>query len=271
MGKTAFDGQRQNVFMLAPESLVLITDETNPMYDPRVKMPLKPDFIASIEEHGVMVPIVVRKEGDQAVVVFGRQRTRAAIEVNKKRVKAGLEPMTVPVYQRKGGDADLYECSLAENWQRMAANPMADAEKMAKLVNGGRSVEQIARQAGVSVATVRNRLDLLELSPVVRKLVSCGDLSPTAAVKLSGLDSDAQCKQAKTLVEKGGTVNDALDSVREAKKTRRAKAPSSVAPIRRRKEIEEQAKAFEAMSERKRGTIDPLNVIRWVLGEEVTF
>ena len=268
MGKTAFDGTRQNVFMLAPESLVIIMDKTSPFYDPRVELPLDEDMIAGIMEHGVIEPIIVRKEGENAVVVEGRQRTRSAVEANRRLVKAKRDPITVPCYQRKGTDADLYECSIIANTHRFGDDAVTEAGKMAKCQAGGKSEAQIAAMFRVSVGTVKNRLALLEIAPPVRKLVATGDLSATAAVKLSGLSVDEQCKQAKTLVQSGGTVKDAAEG---ARKTKRAKAPSSVTPIRRRAEIESQRKAFEGMNERKRAAIDPLDVIRWVVGEEVSF
>jgi len=46
--KTAFDASRISAFGLDPEDLVLIDDPKHPLYDARIQLPLKPEFVANI-------------------------------------------------------------------------------------------------------------------------------------------------------------------------------------------------------------------------------
>jgi len=82
--KTAFDASRISAFGFDPDDLVLIEDPKHPLYDARIKLPLKPEFVANIKALGVTVPVVVRKIDGRPVVIDGRQRVRAAIEANPR-------------------------------------------------------------------------------------------------------------------------------------------------------------------------------------------
>jgi len=157
--KTAFDASRISAFGLDPEDLVLIEDPKHPLYDARIKLPLKPEFVANIKALGVIVPVVVRKIDGAPVVIDGRQRVRAALEANRQRKTEGLPPMKVPAVERKGSAGDAYAVTISTNEHRQEDALRAKIEKAQRSHQLGNSEEDIATQFGVSVATVKRWLD----------------------------------------------------------------------------------------------------------------
>ena len=113
--KTVIDAPRANMFMVEPEQLTLVTDENHPLYDPRVHLPVDDNLVRNIMAFGVKEPILVRKNGVEFEVVAGRQRTKAAIEGNKRLAKEGKEPMRVRAIIERGDEADMFGVMILEN------------------------------------------------------------------------------------------------------------------------------------------------------------
>jgi ParB family chromosome partitioning protein len=192
MGKNALEAPRSNLFNLEPETLFLITDEKNPLYDPRVNLPVEDTLVQNIMYQGIIEPVVVTKQDDKVVVVAGRQRVRAAIEANKRLKEMGKETLRVPCVVRRGDDTALFGVSVSENEQRRDDSPLAKAEKLQRYLNMGKSEEEATVVFGVTVQSVHNWLKLLELSAAVKKAVDTGKISANAAVQFHGLDREAQ-------------------------------------------------------------------------------
>ena len=157
VGKTLFDSKtasRLNAFSFDPADLILIEDPDHPRYDPRVTLPLKPEFLASIEAHGIGQAVVVRRDlkTGEAEVVDGRQRVRAAREINKKHGECRI---MVPCTVRKGDEADAYTLTVALNEHRQDDDKRTRIQKAQRLSQLGRSEADIALAMGVSVATAK--------------------------------------------------------------------------------------------------------------------
>src|SRR6185295_18198195 len=76
---------KSNFFMEDPADLFIITDPSNPRFDERAVMPLSQTLINSIEVSGVIKPVICCKNGGRAEVLDGRQRVRAARQINETR------------------------------------------------------------------------------------------------------------------------------------------------------------------------------------------
>lgn len=157
--KSAFEASRLNAFSFDPDELVLITDKKHPLYDARVELPLKPEFVESIRTHGIGQAVLIRKDPDtgKAFVVDGRQRVKAAREINKDRTNG--DRIMVPCTVRRGDEADAYTMTTVLNVHRQDDEKrelMAKAQRLAQL---GRSEGDIAVALGVSVATAKRYLD----------------------------------------------------------------------------------------------------------------
>ena len=138
------------------------------------------ELAASIREHGVVEPILVRREGTKYRIVAGERRWRAA-------QRAGLRE--VPAILREASDREAFELALVENLQRTDLNAIEEAEAFEVLATEhGLTQEQIAARVGKERSTVANALRLLRLPPEVRDAVRGGQLDMGHARALLGID-----------------------------------------------------------------------------------
>jgi len=147
------------------------------------------DLTVSIQEHGLLEPIIVRPKGKGFEVIAGNRRLRACKLLRFRRVSCLVTNLD---------DADAYEVSLVENVQRRTLNPLEEAEAFKKycVEFGWGSQTQLAKKLGKSQEYISHRLKLLELPPEVKEELLNGRLSPTAAQELTWLKSDASCMAA---------------------------------------------------------------------------
>jgi len=157
------------------------------------------ELAASIREHGIVEPILVRKEGGRYRIVAGERRWRAA-------QRAGLGQ--VPAVVREASEREAFELALVENLQRADLNAIEEAEAYEVLLDDhGLTQEQVAERVGKERSTVANALRLLKLPEDVRDLVRGGELDMGHARALLGLeDADAIRKTAQRAVREGLSV-----------------------------------------------------------------
>jgi ParB family chromosome partitioning protein len=108
----------------------------------------------SIEQHGVLQPVVVRRAGDRYQLLVGERRWRAARA-------AGLT--AIPAVVADVDDRDRLELALIENVQRRDLNPIELAHAFRALVDSGRTQDEIGRRVSLDRSTIANHLRLLEL------------------------------------------------------------------------------------------------------------
>jgi ParB family chromosome partitioning protein len=155
------------------------------------------ELAASIKEHGIVQPVVVRPLGDRFELVAGERRWRAA-------QLAGLR--TVPAVVRSLDERQAMEIALVENLQREDLNPIEQARAFAQLVGLGLTQEQLAVRLGVSRPAIANTIRLLTLSDEIQELISRGSLSAGHARTLVGLDQDRQRRLAAAVIRQGLNV-----------------------------------------------------------------
>lgn len=120
------------------------------------------ELTRSIEEKGVLEPILVKPVGKKYEIVVGSRRFAAA-------KAAGLKK--IPAIVREMKDDEAIAASLIENIQRGDLQPEEEAEAINKLVNIYKSNRKVAKALGLSEGTIRMKLSVLELLPKVRKEV----------------------------------------------------------------------------------------------------
>jgi ParB family chromosome partitioning protein len=161
------------------------------------------ELAASIREHGVLEPILVRKRASGGFeIIAGERRWRAAQQ-------AGLKE--VPVFQHDLGDEAAFEAALVENLQREDLNPLETARAFQRLVDDyGYTQEIIATKVGKERSTVANALRLLKLPKDVMDLVEDGQLSEGhGRALLSAPNVSSMKKLARSAVSKGWSVREA--------------------------------------------------------------
>jgi ParB family chromosome partitioning protein len=189
-------------------------------------------LVASIRNHGVLLPLVVRRVGRQFEIVAGERRWRAA-------QRAGLSH--VPAVVREADDATSLELALVENLQRQDLNPIEVAQAYEQLqMERGWTQEELAEHVGMSRPSVANLMRLLKLPRQVQQQVRAGALGMGHARALLGLPTAALMSRIGAEVEaKGLSVRQAEERVRRARRgedggpARRAAGDDGFGPQRR--------------------------------------
>jgi ParB family chromosome partitioning protein len=165
------------------------------------------ELAASIEEHGIIQPLLVTGASDGYQLIAGERRWRAAR-------LAGLT--TVPVVVKDVAPREMLELALVENLQRDDLNPLEEAIAYRQLVDEFKlTQEQVARRVGKSRAAVSNTLRLLKAVRAVQEALMEGKISEGHARALMGLEqAEAQEAAFKTVLKQGLNVRQTEELVR---------------------------------------------------------
>lgn len=168
------------------------------------------ELCESIKQYGVIQPINVRKiTSNSYELVAGERRLRAA-------TLAGLKE--IPAIVINVDDNDSAVMALIENLQREDLSYMEEAEGYNNLINEHKfTQEELAQKIGKSQSTIANKIRLLKLSPLVKKILSDNNLTERHARALLKLhDEQLQLKVLKHVCEKGLNVKRTEDLVERA-------------------------------------------------------
>lgn len=204
MSKRAFDAKRQNLWMFDPEELRLAMDKDDPLYDVRGEEPPDERLVRNIMYHGVLEPVVIVKRPEGPTVVDGRRRVVAAREASERLVEQGGDGVKVPCVLRRGSEGALAAVMVSTNEIRKDDTVLNRADKAQRLLDLGKTLEEVAEIFGKSVQTIKNWLDVAGLASPVRKLVEAGKLAANDAAKLKDLARAEQVEAAQKLAETNG-------------------------------------------------------------------
>lgn len=161
----------------------------------------------SIQEVGVLQPIVVRKAAGGFELIAGERRLRAA-------KKAGLA--TIPAVIRDSDDAESLREALIENIHREDLNPIELAEAFRELLEElGLKQETLAERLGMSRSHIANTIRLLALPPEVQQQLAGGRIQAGHGRALLSLaDAEAQRTLAVRIAAEDLTVREVEELVR---------------------------------------------------------
>ena len=163
-------------------------------FDPQALDELK----ASISEHGVLVPILVRERGEGYEIIAGERRWRAC---------AALRRGTVPAIVRASDDRESLEVAIIENLQRENLNALEEAAGIAELIDSHDfTQEQVAQRLGKSRPAVTNALRLLGLPEAIKALIADGSLSAAHARAILAAPQAQRVDLAKRAAQLGISV-----------------------------------------------------------------
>jgi ParB family chromosome partitioning protein len=153
----------------------------------------------SIETHGIIQPLLVRRKGTSYELIAGERRLRAA-------KLAGL--VEVPAIVQDYADDRILEIALIENIQREDLNPMETAQALDRLhTEMNLSHEEIAARTGKDRTTITNLIRLLRLPQAVQLLVAERRLSMGHARAILGLTNpELQLQVAEKAAAQGFSV-----------------------------------------------------------------
>ena len=148
------------------------------------------ELAESIDEHGLLQPIVVRPiEEDMFEIIAGERRFRALQSLNKT---------YADVIIRDLGDEETAVVALIENIQRENLSVVEEAEAYKKLLELGDTTQsELAKSVGKSQSFIANKLRLLKLAPKVIERLREGKVTERHARAMLSLSDEDQ----ETLVE----------------------------------------------------------------------
>ena len=157
------------------------------------------ELAQSIEEYGLIQPIVVTKKDGYYSIIAGERRWRAS-------KIAGLKE--IPAIIREDDEKVNSEISLIENMQREDLNPVEKAMGIKTLIdNYGMSQEEVAKKLGKGRSTIANWVRVLNLEPRVLEMAKEGKISEGYCKALLAItDPEKQYQTAIQMLERGSTV-----------------------------------------------------------------
>lgn len=159
------------------------------------------ELARSIKTHGVIQPIVVRKQGSHYEVVAGERRWRAA------RI-AGLSE--VPCIVRELTDEQNMLVAIIENVQREDLNPIEEARGIRAMIEDYElTQDEVAKAVSKSRPYITNALRMLKLPDAVLDMVSAGKLSAGHARAILSAKEEEQTEIAQHVETKGLSVREA--------------------------------------------------------------
>ncbi len=200
---------KTDVYYFDPADVVLVEDQKSALYDERVDNEVKEGLVLNMMfapdgvPQGVLTVLAGRRNAEtgKIEIVDGRHRTKAAREANKRLKKAGLEPIRLPVQLKRSNDQRLMAMMISANEHSTEDSPMNKAKKMQRYVELGRDEKELAALFGMSEASVKNHLRLLEAPAVVRNAVDAGKITASDAYKLAREEPEEAKKKLGKLLE----------------------------------------------------------------------
>jgi ParB family chromosome partitioning protein len=190
---------------------------------------------ASVRNHGILQPLVVRKVGERYQLIAGERRLRAALEI-------GLP--AVPVRIVDFNDQQVMEAALVENLQRSDLNPIEKAQGFKDYMDRFKlNYEELAQRLGLSRSSVSNLVHLLDLEPEVQEGLRTNQITEGHAKLLKGIkDRERQVRIFRQIVAQGLTLKATeplLRDVREETKEEQT-GPEPIAKTKHVRSVEDE-------------------------------
>lgn len=174
------------------------------------------ELAASMHQHGLLYPIIVRPIEDGFEIVAGNRRFEACRLLHWK---------YIPAKVRELSEKDAFEIQLIENIQRMTMNPIEEARAFKKytLEFGWGGESELARIISRSEQYVSNRIELLRLPKTITDEISQNRLKVSHALEIINLDQNEQEIINNAVIAENLTVRDIREITRhsELSKTKR--------------------------------------------------
>ncbi len=159
------------------------------------------ELAASIKEHGVIQPIIVRNIGQKYEIIAGERRYKAS-------AIAGLTK--IPAIIRNLDDKESSKVALLENLQRKDLNPIEEARTYQKILEiDEMTQDELAKTMGKSQSAVANKMRLLSLPDEIQDALLQGKISERHARSLLTLASkEEQIAMMNEVINKRMTVRE---------------------------------------------------------------
>lgn len=166
------------------------------------------DLKKSIQEKGILQPILIRKKTEGFEVIAGERRLRAATSLGLPEIPAIIKDVS---------DKEALVLALIENIQRDELNAVEEAEAYKRLIEEFQYThEEVARSVSKERSTISNLLRLLNLPLIIKKGLAEEKISMGHARSLLSLGSlDEQTKMYDLILKKGLSVREVENLVKK--------------------------------------------------------
>ena len=281
MSKQALPGTRKNAFAMNPKDLVIIGHDTKHTrkgddgpdahiaWDKRVETPPSEEFIASVEELGVLEPVTVYKEPGtgEPIVWYGRNRVRALRIANgRAKQNGGLQREIMVIVRPPPTAAQAFGAMIAENHNRRNDSPAETAALVSEFVGKGYGDErEAAVHFGIARSSVKRYLAIHAAHSDTRKAFDSGRLNLGQATEIAKLDRDEQPEAVRKATANGhSTAHLEADRKRRQGNEEATERPS-IGKLKRILERHRAQKKEGKMSPLE--SADPVKLLRWMLGD----
>lgn len=168
------------------------------------------DLIASIKQHGLLQPIVIRPIQRRYEVVAGNRRLSAVKLLGLRKISCHVVDLS---------DREAYEVALVENLQHKTMNPIEEAVAFNHYVKGfgWGGISELAGRISKSQEFVTKRIQLLRLPEKVREEIIRQRITPSVALEMLPLDKEAMEGFADFIINNPLTKDEVRQIVRVSK------------------------------------------------------
>jgi len=209
------------------------------------------DLAASVREHGVLQPILIRPlDNGRYQLIAGERRWRAAR-------MAGLQ--AVPAMIEEIDDDTALEIAIIENLQREDLSPLDEALMFERMTaDHGYSVRKLAQKLGKDKGYIENRLRLADAPPEVQQLVSLRKDTLSHAYELLKVEDPRKRRRLAEQVARGELSLVKLRDRVEGRRSTRAKPAAATVASDDTTPVDEATAAWTGVRPAKRLTDDTL-------------
>ena len=182
------------------------------------------ELSASIREHGVLQPVLVRPIGPNSYQLIAGERRWRASQI------AGLD--TIPALIEEIDDDTALEIAIIENLQREDLSPLDEAAMYDRMVREhGYSIRKLADKLGKDKGYLENRLRLADAPPEIRELVSLRKDTLSHAYELMKVEDPKKRRRLAEQVARGELTLIKLRDKIEGRRSRPVRIPVNGAHI----------------------------------------
>ncbi len=188
-------------------------------HQPRVEMGDLSDLVASIEEKGILEPLLVRPAAfGRYQIISGERRYRAAQQVGLREI---------PCIELDVDEATAAEIALIENLQRKDLTPFEEADGLKRLVEQfGYTHQEIARRIGKSRTSVTEALSIAALPEEIREECRRADIqSKSLLLQVARQPDVGAMRRVIARIRAGEANRDVLRQERRARRPSPRKKP----------------------------------------------
>ena len=196
------------------------------------------ELAESIKHNGIIQPIILRKVGNNYIIVAGERRWRAAKLIGIKEIPSIIMDLT---------DKQVMEISLIENIQRQDLNSIEEANAYKKLISEfNLTQEELSKRLGKSRTAITNTMRLLNLSEGVKQYLIEGVISEGHGRALLSInEANLQCEVAQKVIDDKLSERELEKFIKDCKEKKVAKP--------HKKENEELNPYYKDITERLQG------------------